>query len=200
MCGPRGLSMMSATSPLTEPSMTSTAVSLLAFRTRPTVVRFAPAHCRHGARFHRMPCRIHFLPMVVLAVTALAGCSSGPSGEPSEPGTLGAGTAQITVNDNDLGQFHAVRCVQSGDLLTITTGDDESGSITVISNADGLTAKSVVIRNLGGFSGSFQAGLDGTAEVAVTDGVYKITGQAEGFRTDKPSFRAPGTFDLQVAC
>lgn len=138
--------------------------------------------------------------LAVLAVTALAGCSSEPSGEPAPSGALTAGTAEITVNDNDLGQFHAVQCTQAGDLTKITTGNDESGSTAVVSNADELTAKSVVIHDLGGFTGSFWEGLEGNAEVTLTGNTYSITGQAQGFLTEEPSFRAPGTFDIKVAC
>jgi ipoprotein LpqH len=138
--------------------------------------------------------------MAAVAATALVGCTSAPPEERSSPGTLSAGTARITVNDNDLGQFHAVQCTRAGDLTMITTGNDESGSTAVVSNAGGLTAQSVVIRNLGGFSGSFQPGLDGDAEVTMTGATYSITGQAQGFRTDNASFRAPGTFSIQVAC
>ncbi len=136
----------------------------------------------------------------MLMVAALAGCSSGLSGEPAPSGTLSAGTAEITVNDNDLGQFHAVQCTQAGDLTKITTGNDESGSTAFVSNADGLTAKSVVIHDLGGFTGSFLEDLEGNAEVTMTGNTYSISGQAQGFITDEPSFRAPGTFDIEVAC
>jgi len=58
----------------------------------------------------------------------------------------------------------------------------------------------VTIRNLGGFTGSHHAGLGGQAKVTQTGRTYDITGTADGFQTDQPSFRASGTFTIRVAC
>lgn len=86
----------------------------------------------------------------------LVGCSSAPAPAPLPPGALVAGTAHVTVNGNDLGEFHSGRRHQFGeDLLTISTGNGEQGSTAVVSNAVGLTAKSVAINDLGGFTGSY---------------------------------------------
>ena len=135
----------------------------------------------------------------VLAV-GMAGCSSSPQQAPAQPGTLVAGTAHITVNDKDLGEFQSVRCEPAGTLTTITTGDENSGSTAVVSNSDGLTARLVSIRDLGGFTGSYNQGLGGEAKVTLTGKTYTITGNADGFNTDKPSYRAGGTFTIKVAC
>ncbi|MBI3215430.1 MAG: lipoprotein LpqH [Mycobacterium sp.] len=133
-------------------------------------------------------------------IPATAGCSSEPQQAPLKQGELVSGTAHITVNDNDLGQFHAVSCTAAGPFTTITTGTDESGSTVVVSNESGLTAKSVSIHDLGGFTGSYTEGLAGNAKVTLEDATYKITGDADGFTTDKPSFRTTGTFTINVAC
>jgi hypothetical protein len=130
---------------------------------------------------------------------AVAGCSSPPPAKP-QPGTLVVGTAQVTVNDADAGTTHAVQCSAAGSLTTITTGDDQSGVTAMVSNEDGLTAESVSIRNVGGFTGSYNAGLGGEANVTMTGRTYAITGTADGFATDKPSFRANGTFAIKVSC
>lgn len=137
-------------------------------------------------------------PAVVGAAVA---CSSGQAPAPPAPeGSLVAGTAQITVNDDDLGEFHAVKCTPAGQYLTISTGNDQQGSTVVVSNADGLVAKSVTIRDLGNFTGSFNEGLGGKAEVSLDGATYTITGTADGFATDKPSFRSSGTFTIKAAC
>ncbi len=138
--------------------------------------------------------------MSALSVAVMAGCSSEPKQAAPPPGTLAAGTAQITVNDSDLGEFESVQCVPAGALTTITTGDDTSGTTSVISNDDGLSAQAVSIRELGGFTGSFNQGLGGAAEVTMTGNTYTISGKADGFATDKPSFRIGGTFTIKVAC
>lgn len=87
-----------------------------------------------------------------------------------------------------------------GPQTTITTGDDESGVTAVVSNANDLATESVSIRNLDGFTGSYNAGLAGESSVTLTGRTYAITGTADGFATDDPSFRTNGTFEVRVAC
>ncbi len=94
----------------------------------------------------------------------VAGCSSEPPDYQPPPGALVAGTAQVTVNGQDTGTTDAVQCTSTGSLTTITTGDQASGVTAMVSNRDELTAESVAINNLGGFTGSYNAGLGGTAE------------------------------------
>ena len=134
------------------------------------------------------------------AALALAGCSSGPPDYQPAPGTLVAGTAQMTVNGQNIGTTEAVQCTPAGSLTTITTGDQTSGITTLVSNKEELTAEAVSINNVGGFTGSYNAGLGGTAKVTMTDRTYDISGTADGFDTANPSFRTSGTFAIKVAC
>jgi hypothetical protein len=134
------------------------------------------------------------------ATLAIAGCSSGPPDYQPAPGSLVAGTAQVTVNGQNIGTTQAVDCTAAGSLTTITTGDQASGVTTLVSNKDELTAEAVSINNVGGFTGSYNAGLGGTAKVTMTDRTYDITGTADGFDTANPSFRKSGTFAIKVAC
>jgi ipoprotein LpqH len=135
------------------------------------------------------------------AMLAVAGCSSAPPEEyQPPPGALVAGTAQVTINGQDVGTTEAVQCDSTGSLTTITTGDQASGVMAMVSNKNELTAESVGINNLGGFTGSYNAGLGGTANVTMTDRTYDITGTADGFDTAKPSFRTTGTFAIKVSC
>ena len=135
-----------------------------------------------------------------VAVTAIAGCSSETPQYQPPPGALVAGTAQVTVNGQDSGTTNAVQCSSTGSLTTIDTGDQSSGITAMVSNKDELIAESVSINNVGGFTGSYNAGLGGTAKVVMTDRTYDITGTADGFETAKPSFRAEGTFAIKVSC
>lgn len=135
-----------------------------------------------------------------VSVTALAGCSSGPPDYQPAPGTLVAGTAQVTVNGQNLGTTDAVQCTTTGPLTTIITGDEASGVSALVSNQDGLVAQAVGLRDLGGFTGSYNAGLGGEAKVTMAGRTYDITGTADGFATDRPSFRTSGTFAIKVAC
>ena len=134
------------------------------------------------------------------ATLAIGGCSSGPPDYQPAPGTLVAGTAQVTVNGQNIGTTEAVQCTPAGSLTTITTGDQASGVSALISNKDELTAETVGINNVGGFTGSYNAGLGGTAKVTMTGRTYDITGRADGFDTANPSFRTSGTFAIKVAC
>ena len=135
-----------------------------------------------------------------IAAGGVAACSSEPGPFEPQPGTLVAGTAQVTVNGTDTGTTEIVQCMPAGSLTTITTGDNASGVTAMVSSQDALVVESVSINNLGGFTGSYNAGLGGTANVTMTGRTYDITGTADGFLTDKPSFRTNGTFAIKVSC
>lgn len=137
---------------------------------------------------------------MISAGATLAGCSSNPAAPPLPPGALGAGTAHITVNGNDLGEFHSVTCTPAGNLVTISTGNSEQGSTVVVSKAEGLSAKSVAIHDLGGFTGSYNENLSGDAKVSLDGATYTVTGTVDGFDTAKPSFRSSATFTIKAAC
>ena len=134
------------------------------------------------------------------ATLAVAGCSSGPPDYHPAPGTLVAGTAQVSVNGQNTGTTGAVQCTPAGSLTTITTGDQASGVTALISNKDELAADAVSINNVGGFTGSFNRGLGEDAKVTMSGRTYDITAKADGFATANPSFRTTGTFAIKVAC
>ena len=106
----------------------------------------------------------------------------------------------MSVNGQNIGTTEAVECTPAGSLTTITTGDQTSGITTLVSNKDELTAEAVSINNVGGFTGSYNAGLGGTAKVTMSGRTYDITGTADGFDTANPSFRTSGRFAIKVAC
>lgn len=135
-----------------------------------------------------------------LATAAVAGCSSSPPAYQPPPGQLVAGTAQTTVNGREAGATEAVQCRTIGPMTTISTGNQDAGAYAMVTNAEGLDVRLLRIRDLGGFTGSYNAGLDGEASVTMTGRTYEFTGTAYGFDTDNPSFRAPGTFAIRVSC
>jgi lipoprotein LpqH len=136
---------------------------------------------------------------VGVVVGSVAGCSSPPPPQ-QQPGTLVSGTAEVTVDNQSLPKVKSVDCTPGGDTMTITTGDQSSGTTTVVSNGDRQTVTAVAIRDLGGFSGSYTQALAGDATVSMTGATYAITGTADGFKTDNPSFRSNSTFTIKVAC
>jgi hypothetical protein len=135
----------------------------------------------------------------VSAVVLMAGCSS-PTPDPPRAGTLPAGTAEVTVNDQKLPASQSVDCTFIQSMTTITTGDNDAGATVVIDNGGKLDAKSVDIRNLGGFTGSYWQNLGDAATVKMTGRTFTISGTADGFNATDPSKRAPGTFSIKASC
>ncbi|CAA0101591.1 Lipoprotein LpqH [Mycolicibacterium vanbaalenii] len=108
----------------------------------------------------------------------------------------------MTVNGEDIGTTESVQCSEAGPLTTITTGEggESAGISALLASEDELIVKNVSVRDLGGFTGSFNAGLGGEATVTMAGRTYSIDGTAEGFETANPSFRTSGTFKIKVAC
>lgn len=145
--------------------------------------------------------KIGALALIAGAVATCAACSSEPEAAPLPEGALAAGTAQITVDGRDGGTTHEVQCSPMGFQTAITTGDDTSGTTALVSKGDELTAESVSIRDIAGFTGSYNAGLgEAPAEVTMNGPTFVISGTATGFRTDAASFTTDGTFTLRVSC
>lgn len=130
-----------------------------------------------------------------------AACSSEHAAAPIPEGGLPAGTAHITIDGRDAGTTEQVRCVSRGFSTEITTGDEKSGVAALVSGGDELSAQSVAIRDLAGFTGNYNAGLgEPDADVSMIGPTFVITGTATGFRTDAASFTADGKFTVRVAC
>jgi hypothetical protein len=67
-----------------------------------------------------------------------------------------AGAATVTIQTGNDNQFHGAACQPLGGRLTrITAGESSSGIEMFLDNADGLRARSVVITNVDGFTGSY---------------------------------------------
>jgi ipoprotein LpqH len=136
----------------------------------------------------------------VLIVGGAAGCSSKAEPVAKPPGSLLAGTAEVSVNGTDVNTTNAVSCTTTGAVTNIKTGDDQAGTTSAVKSADGLAVPFAQITNLGGFTGSYWQNLGPAAKVKMTGGTYEITGTATGFNADNPSARATETFTIKVAC
>jgi len=135
-----------------------------------------------------------------VAAAALAGCSSPPPEYQPPPGALIAGTAQVTVNGQNVGTTDSVQCDSAGTLMIMKTGDDASGISAMVASDDELVVREVGILDLGGFTGSYNQGLGDEATVTMTGRTYDIQGTADGFETDNPSFRTTGNFQIKISC
>lgn len=135
-----------------------------------------------------------------LLVSGLAvACSSQPA-QQLQPGTVPAGTAEVTVNGQKLATSEAVDCSFIQSSMTIMTGDDASGATIVIDNSLQLDTKSVEIRELGGFTGSYRQDLGGTAAAKLVGRTFTIEGTADGFDATDPSARTTGSFSVMASC
>src|ERR1700758_1268868 len=138
---------------------------------------------------------------LAVLVGIIAGCSSSTPAAPARPpGALPVGTAQVTVDAAAAATVAAVNCTQADSLVTITAGDNASGMTAVVDLASKPTVRSVSIHNLGGFTGSYWQDLGPVARVSTGTKTYQISGTADGFHVDAPSFRKTETFAIKVAC
>jgi hypothetical protein len=128
-----------------------------------------------------------------------AGWSSQPANK-AAPGTLPAGTAELSLNGSSARVTDAVRCEAIDWWRTIKTGDEASGVTVALSNAKKLVAESVRFRNFDGFTGSYDRDLQGEAAVTMTGATYRIAGTAVGFANAKSTERTTEPFELRVSC
>ena len=140
---------------------------------------------------------------VVVAVAAVviggAGCASHPAVK-AAPGTLPAGTAELSVDGKPTRVTDAVRCDTTSWLTTIKAGDEASGVLVMVSNAKKLVAEFVRFRDLDGFTGSYDRHLQGEAAVAMTGPTYRIAGTAVGYAGAKAIYATTQPFELRVSC
>lgn len=139
--------------------------------------------------------------VVAVAVVAIggAGCSSHQAIKPA-PGTLPAGTAELSIEGKPSRVTDAVRCDTTAWLTMIKTGYQGSHVSVMVSNANTLVAEFVRFHNLDGFTGSYDRQLQGEAAVAMTGPTYRIAGTAVGFAGAKAIYRTTEPFELRVSC
>jgi len=137
--------------------------------------------------------RIAAATAAVLAVAGLGACSPRPQTQLSS-------TASVAVNGNDA-NINVVRCNQVEWYRTIYIGGDFAGATVVIDQrAEPLTAESVRIQNLGGFTGMYSKDDGGNADMSRSGDKFTITGTANGFKADKPNEPATATFKIIASC
>jgi ipoprotein LpqH len=141
-----------------------------------------------------------FAVVAVAVISALAGCSSAPPTSRQPPGSLPPTTAQVTVNGQSAGTTHHVECTQDGWMHTIKTGDDKSGVTVTVDTGDAVRAESVVITNVGDFTGSVYENKIGKAEATIIGTTFRVNGTAEGATTAEPNQPATANFDIKANC
>lgn len=136
---------------------------------------------------------------LVIAV-GVAGCSSSPPAAPPQPGALPPGTVEVTVNGKDMGRTDAASCSQVDWAWTIHTGDKTAGATAVVQGGGGgLSARSIEIHNLDGFTGTYWDGHGGNADASMAGDTWTVAGTVDGFTTANPK-PATATFKVKANC
>jgi hypothetical protein len=128
-----------------------------------------------------------------LAIGGLGACSPTPQSQLSS-------TASVTVNGKDA-KMNIVKCTQQEWFRTIDIGGDFAGAKVVIDERkQPLTAMSVHIQNLGGFTGMYSRGDGSSSDMSFSGEKYTISGTAHGSKADKPSEPASAAFRITATC
>jgi hypothetical protein len=148
--------------------------------------------------------RIVVVTAAVIAVAGVAACSS--ERQPNHPSQ-----ASVTINGNTVASKQSVTCSEQVNNLpgtkpqsfwTIAVGDRNVSGIRAMLNStnDNITAESVHIMNLGGFTGTYSKDDGGEANATFASETFTITGKADGFDTYKPGEPATATFKIIATC
>jgi len=137
----------------------------------------------------------------MVAAAPIAGCSSSEPKSPPQPsGALPPNTVHMTVNGHDAGTTHDVKCDQVDWFHTIDAGNPASGVKATIEFGDKVTAQSVELHSVGGFTGSFWNGTVGSGDASILGNTFRVTGTAVGANDDKPNTQTTATFDIRANC
>jgi hypothetical protein len=137
--------------------------------------------------------RIIVVAAAALAVTGLAACTA-------RSDTQLASTASVTINGTDTGN-HVVKCWQQEWYRTIAIGGDfAKATVAIDERTQPLSAMSVRLQNLGGFTGMYAKNDGGDATMSFSGDKFTITGTANGFKVDKPNEAASASFKIIATC
>jgi lipoprotein LpqH len=135
-----------------------------------------------------------------LLACSLVACSSPPQPTTPRSGELPAGMSEVGIAGQPLVTSELVRCSPAGTQTTIVTGKEGDGTISTIDSTDGLAARSVEVRNVDGFTGSYWQGLGDAPTVVQKGRTFLIEGSAMGFDAKNPSARVSQKYSIRVAC
>lgn len=143
----------------------------------------------------RVPNRIVAVAAAALLVAGVAACSS--EEQPNHPSQ-----ASVMINGNTVANQKSVICKQQQWYWTILIGDQEVSGVKAMVNKtdDTLTAQSVHIVNLGGFTGTYSKGEGPDASASFNSETFTITGTANGYNTYKPNEPATAKFKIVATC
>lgn len=133
------------------------------------------------------------LGLGAVSVAALTACGASPP-------ALGTRTAEVTINGERTGQI-PVECSQAGWTWLISDFGDKTPGFTVnMSTGEKVTAHSVQIRDLEGFTGAYWEGTVGDGSATVDGRTITVTGTAKGEFADNPATAAEATYEIETKC
>lgn len=132
----------------------------------------------------------------LLLTTVVPGCATSPPASPDAIGT----TATVSINSHTTGHRYPVRCAKVRWLMTIETYTATPGFTAIVNTEDGVDAKVVKIRDLGGFTGTAWAGGVGHVNATRDDKQITISGSGYGFSADDTRRPATVPFSITAAC
>lgn len=106
----------------------------------------------------------------------------------------------MSINGRALPVVNTVKCIPIRSLTTITAGDEAQGVTAQVSSDTGLTAQTISINNMGGFTGRYASEIEGHADVSMAGRTYIFHGTADGFDAGKPSARTTKAFAIEISC
>lgn len=92
-----------------------------------------------------------------------------------------------------------MRCLTIDMSTVITIGEEDAGATVFLSSANKLTPEWVRIRNVDGFSGDYDRGLEGNAFASTTGTTYDISGTARGYGVES-YLPVTKKFAVKVSC
>lgn len=133
--------------------------------------------------------------MVLSAASAVALSACGGS-EPA----LGTRTAQVSLNGVETARI-PVECSQAGWTWLISDfGEQTPGFSASVSTGENVTAHSVEIRDLEGFTGAYWEGTVGAGKATIDNSRITITGTAKGSFADNPTAAAEANYQITTTC
>jgi ipoprotein LpqH len=127
-----------------------------------------------------------------IVVFAISGCTSEPTSQREH-------VAQITV-EGSTQEARTVSCSQTGWLLTIEAATDAAHARAFLRlDEERPAVENVTLNNVDGFDGLAGQGV-GSVEASAANGIYTITGTAEGAHRDSAATPRTAPFRIEVPC
>ncbi|MFY1621220.1 lipoprotein LpqH [Micromonospora sp. WMMD736] len=128
-----------------------------------------------------------------LVVIGLAGCAvPAPA--------VGTRTAELSVGGDGATATQPVSCSQTGWMWILESFAEEPGFTAVLRSGLDGAADSVQLRDIGGFTGAYWAGTTGSGEVNIEEGVFTVSGEAEGYFAEDPTDRVTVPYRVTARC